>query len=81
MLEYTSKTQELDSDKIEILEGYASAVRKQYDSIKDKAGEFNVSLLEDLEEYIRQADNLDKRTEITWECIASYGRMAEGINK
>jgi hypothetical protein len=81
MLEYTSSTQKLDSVKIETLEGYASAVRKQYDSIKDKAGEFNVSLLEDLEEYIRQADNLDKRTEITWECIASYGRMAEGINK
>jgi len=85
MLEDISSSQELDSAKIKKLEGYASVVRKQYEIIKDtfgdKTGEFNTYLLEALEEYIKQADNVDRRTEITWGCITSYGRMIEEINK
>lgn len=85
MLEFASSSQKLDSVKIKKLENYASAVRKQYDIIKDTAGdktrELNEYLLDSIAEYISLADNEDRRTEITWECIASYGRMVEEINK
>lgn len=85
MLEGISSPQDLDSAKIKKLEGYASIVRNQYEIIKDtsgdKIGEFNIYLLNALEEYIKQADNIDRRTEITWGCIAVYGRMVEEINK
>lgn len=85
MLSFASSTQEMDSIKIKKLEGYASAVRKQYDIIKDEAGnkteELNVYLIDALDEYIKQTDNVDKRIEITWGCIARYGRMVEEINK
>lgn len=84
MLESASSQEKLDNASLKKLEGYASAVKKQYESIKDKAGdktrEFNTYLSDSLEEYIKQAENIDKRTEITWGCIASYGRMVEEIN-
>lgn len=85
MLELTSSSQELDGAKIKKLEDYASAVRKQYDIIKDTAGdktrELNEYLLDAVDEYINQVDNTERRTEITWGCIARYGRMVEEINK
>ncbi len=85
MLEYSSNGQKLDKHNIELLEAYTSAVRKQYDIIKNKAGEkaeaFNSFLLESSEEYPKQGDNMDKQVKLAWECIVGYGNMVEEMKK